>query len=135
MDSAAEDNSVREIVDLSLRYRALLATVQECGAVTGDETWTDLAETKRALEAARARQEAERTKARELEAQARAKAAIGVPLGPETTGLQVVTTIRIQPIPSGVYHLLDPEADSLLTLAVENEMSLIRSRVSAATLK
>ena len=61
---------------------------------------------------------------------------MGVPLGPETTGLRVVTTIRLQPIPAGVYyHLLDPEADSLLTLAVENEMNLIRSRVSVATLK
>ena len=32
-----------------------------------------------------------------------------VALGPETTGLRVVTMIRLQPIPTGVYHLLDPE--------------------------
>jgi len=44
-----------------------------------------------------------------------------VPLGPETTGLRVVTTIRLQPIPTGVYHLLDPEIDPLLTVAVKNE--------------
>ena len=44
-----------------------------------------------------------------------------VPLGPETTGLRVVTTIRLQPIPTGVYHLLDPKTDPLLTVAVKNE--------------
>ena len=61
--------------------------------------------------------------------QAGPRKTVGVPLEPDTSGLRVATTIRIQPIPSGVHHLLDPEADSLLTLAVENEMNLIRSRV------
>ena len=46
---------------------------------------------------------------------------MGVPLGPETTGLRVVTTIRLQPIPTGVYHLLDPQTDPLLTVTVKNE--------------
>ena len=44
-----------------------------------------------------------------------------MPLGPETTGLRVVTTIRLQPIPTGVYHLLDPKTDPLLTVTIKNE--------------
>ena len=32
-----------------------------------------------------------------------------------------LTTIRLKPIPTGVYHLLDPETDPLLTVAVKNE--------------
>ena len=46
---------------------------------------------------------------------------MGVALGPDTTGLRVVTTTRLKPIPTGVYHLLDPDTDPLLTVAVRNE--------------
>src|SRR4051794_23532565 len=41
-------------------------------------------------------------------------------LGPQTTGLQVEPTLKMQPIPTGVYHLLDPETDPLLTVKVAN---------------
>jgi hypothetical protein len=41
-------------------------------------------------------------------------------LGPETTGLRVTSTVNMQPLPTGVYHLLDPETDPLVTVAVEN---------------
>jgi hypothetical protein len=47
--------------------------------------------------------------------------ALGVPLGPETTGLRVDATVRLQPIPTGVYHLLDPQTDPLLIVTVKNE--------------
>jgi hypothetical protein len=39
--------------------------------------------------------------------------AMGVPLGPEATGLRVVTMIRLKPVPTGVYHLLDSDSDPL----------------------
>src|SRR5262249_18758518 len=42
-------------------------------------------------------------------------------LGPKTSGLRVETTLNMQPIPTGVYHLLDPETDPLLTVGVANE--------------
>ncbi len=42
-------------------------------------------------------------------------------LGPETTGLRVVPTLNMQPLPTGIYHLLDPETDPLLTVVVENK--------------
>lgn len=42
-------------------------------------------------------------------------------LGPRTTGLKVEPTLHMQPIPTGIYHLLDPETDPLLTVAVSNE--------------
>ncbi|HEX8203637.1 MAG TPA: hypothetical protein VF590_24385 [Isosphaeraceae bacterium] len=41
-------------------------------------------------------------------------------LGPKTTGLQVEPTLNMQPIPTGIYHLLDPETDPLLTVKVAN---------------
>ncbi len=44
-------------------------------------------------------------------------------LGPNTTGLHVTTTLKMQPLPTGIYHLLDPETDPLLTVALGNESS------------
>jgi hypothetical protein len=41
-------------------------------------------------------------------------------LGPETTGLKVTTTVRLQPIPTGIYHLLDPQTEPLVSVVVEN---------------
>ena len=41
-------------------------------------------------------------------------------LGPETTGLKVESTLHMQPIPTGIYHLLDPETDPLVTVSVFN---------------
>jgi hypothetical protein len=55
-------------------------------------------------------------------AQAEPRKTIGL-LGRENTGLQVVTSVRFQPIPTTIYHLLDPETDPLLTVAVKNESS------------
>ena len=42
-------------------------------------------------------------------------------LGPKTTGLRVQPTLHMHPLPTGVYHLLDPETDPLLTVMVGNE--------------
>jgi hypothetical protein len=68
----------------------------------------------------------------ELEGQARAKAPdaksgsdpvsppMGRMLGSDTTKLNVKPTLNMQPLPTGVYNLLDPETDPLLTLSLEN---------------
>jgi hypothetical protein len=47
-------------------------------------------------------------------------APIGRLLGPETTGLRVTPTVNMHPLPTGIYHLLDPGTDPLLTVAVAN---------------
>src|SRR4051812_48381551 len=39
-------------------------------------------------------------------------------LGPKTTALRVETKLRMQPLPTGIYHLLDPAKDPLLTVTV-----------------
>lgn len=41
-------------------------------------------------------------------------------LGPETTELKVETKLHMQPLPTGIYHLLDPEKDPLFTVTVTN---------------
>ena len=41
-------------------------------------------------------------------------------LGPETTSLRVETKLRMQPLPTGIYHLLDPQSDPLCTVTVTN---------------
>ena len=46
--------------------------------------------------------------------------AFGRFLGPETTGLRVTSTVNMQPLPTGIYHLLDPEKDPLVSIVVEN---------------
>ena len=79
----------------------------------------ELAEAKKTLRELQLRRDAERAEAEK--GQAGPRKTMGVPLGPETTGLRVVTTIRLQPIPTGVYHLLDPQTDPLLTVTVKNE--------------
>jgi hypothetical protein len=42
-------------------------------------------------------------------------------LGPLTTRLRVETRLHMQPLPTGIYHLLDPVKDPLFTVAVKNE--------------
>jgi hypothetical protein len=41
-------------------------------------------------------------------------------LGPETTGIQVETQLCLQPLPTGIYHLLDPETEPLFKITVTN---------------
>ena len=48
-------------------------------------------------------------------------ARLGVPLGPATSGLNVVTQVHLEPVPTGIYHLLDPEHDPLVSVTVSNE--------------
>lgn len=47
-------------------------------------------------------------------------------LGAKTTGLRVKPTLNMHPVPTGVYNLLDPENDPLLTVTVANDSRDIR---------
>ena len=55
------------------------------------------------------------------EGHAPASAPRGRMLGPRTTGLRVEQTLHMKPLPTGVYHLLDPETDPLLSVVISNE--------------
>jgi hypothetical protein len=46
-------------------------------------------------------------------------------LGPETTGLEVTTRVHLNPIPTSIYHLLDPQTDPLVTVVVKNVGNVI----------
>jgi hypothetical protein len=48
------------------------------------------------------------------------KKAAGMLLGPETTGLRVDTAVKLHPVPTGIYHLLDPDTDPLLAVTITN---------------
>ena len=121
MDPETTDNPLgREIEDLGRRYHALLAAVQAPGLIADEAVWDELTETQQALDAAQARQQPQRQDAERL-ARETTGGALGTLLGPETTGLKVTTALRLQPIPTGIYHLLDPATHPLLTVTVRNE--------------
>jgi hypothetical protein len=48
------------------------------------------------------------------------KESVGRLLGPETTGLRVDTAVKLRPVPTGIYHLLDPGQEPLLTVSLTN---------------
>jgi hypothetical protein len=59
-------------------------------------------------------------------------AARGRLLGPLTTNLRVETKLHMQPLPTGIYHLLDPVTDPLFTVTVYNDARCARRvRVTA----
>jgi hypothetical protein len=49
-----------------------------------------------------------------------ARKSAGMMLGPDTTRLRVDTAIKLQPVPTGIYHLLDPETHPLLSVTIAN---------------
>jgi hypothetical protein len=120
-----------EIEDLGRRYRALLAAVQAPGLIDDDAIWGELTEIQRALDAARDRQQARRQEVRRLD-QETTGGAPGTLLGPETIGLKITTAVRLKPVPTGIYYLLDPEKHSLLTVTLENQ-SHERARSGSAS--
>src|SRR5687767_4660596 len=99
-----------EIEQQSRLVRGLMAALYTHTDTEPDESpLRELTEAKRTLRELQGQRDAVR--ADEEKGQAGPRKTMGVPLGPETTGLRVVTTIRLQPIPTGVYHLLDPQTD------------------------
>jgi hypothetical protein len=105
-----------EIEQQNRKIRALLARIHE--HETGDPLDSlvkELAEAKRLLAEMKRPQPSGDVKVDE-----NAKRPVGMMLGPETTGLRVETAIKLRPVPTGIYHLLDPETDPLLTVTVTN---------------
>ncbi len=110
----------REIEEQARLVRGLMAAICDLNNAAADESLPkELAAANQALRVLQRRRDAECAEAEK--AQAGPRKSMGALLGAETTGLRVVTTIRLQPIPTGVYHLLDPKTDPLLTVAVKNE--------------
>jgi hypothetical protein len=101
-------------------YRSILTAVQIPGLTTDAAVWDELTETQQALGTAMAQQRQQCPDA-ERPARETTGGALGTLLGPETTGLKVTTALRLQPIPTGIYHLLDPATHPLLTVTVQNE--------------
>jgi hypothetical protein len=105
-----------EIEQQNRRIRALIAQMSQAEAGESlDSLVKELGEAKRRL--------SEMTRTESPAATAVAEAAkkpVGAMLGPETTGLRVDTALKLQPVPTGIYHLLDPETDPLLTVTITN---------------
>src|SRR3989442_875675 len=116
----SSETSDQAIEQQTRLVRGLMAALYARNDTDPDESLLrELSEAKKTLRELQLRRDAER--AEKEQGQAGRRKTMGVPLGPETTGLRVVTTIRLQPIPTGVYHLLDPQTDPLLTVTVKNE--------------
>jgi hypothetical protein len=103
-----------EIERQNRRIRGLILQMnQSDGGESLDALVKELAEAKRQL--AEMMKSAPAAPARGEEA---SKKSVGVMLGPGTTQLEVVRAIKLQPVPTGIYHLLNPETDPLLTVTV-----------------
>jgi hypothetical protein len=105
-----------EIEQQNRKIRALTARIH-CG-----ETAEPLeCRVKELVEAKRLLTEMQRAApACETKVEEAANRPVGMMLGPETTGLRVETAIKLRPVPTGIYHLLDPETDPLLSVTVTN---------------
>ena len=90
------------------------------GLTDVEAIWKELTEVSQALDVARARQPLQQPDAEGPDQEATDEAE-DILLGLETTGLEVTTALRLQPIPTGIYHLLDPATHPLLTVTVQNQ--------------
>jgi hypothetical protein len=118
MDPATDKSDVN-LEDLGRRYRALIVAAQ--AAPPSSDVWRELAEIKKTLSASKGQVEQEGSKTGAAEAQTKSGGPVGSLLGAETTGLEATTALGLQPVPTGIYHLLDPATDPLLTVTVKNE--------------
>jgi hypothetical protein len=111
----------REIDAELRRVRGLQRTVFSQADPAGDEgllrqlaeSESTLAELQQQRKAAKAEQEKPSTRTTMSGTRGRV-------LGEKTTGLSVDVKLRIDPLPTGAYHLMDPETDPLLTVEVKN---------------
>jgi hypothetical protein len=117
-------HSPKETLDKELEQqprlvRGLMAALYVGDGAAPDEPLLEgLAEARRILREQQSGRDAERVEVER--GQAGPRKMIGVPLGPGTTGLRVVATIRLKPIPTGVFHLLGSETDPPLTVTAKN---------------
>ncbi|QEH32542.1 hypothetical protein OJF2_10190 [Aquisphaera giovannonii] len=114
------DELLRELEDQSRLVRGLHAAILESLAIPPDDSLLDsLAEAEASLRNIEGEYAARR--AERQPGAGEPSRAMGLLLGPETTGLRVETMVRLKPVPTGIYHLLDPETDPLLTVSITNE--------------
>jgi hypothetical protein len=105
-----------EIEQQNRRIRALMAQLSRGdGGEPLDSLVKELAEAKRRLAAMMRPEPPTASPAAEAP-----RKSMGAMLGPETTGLRVDTAIKLQPVPTGIYNLLDHDADPLLTVTITN---------------
>src|SRR4051812_22725560 len=105
MSHPSSGSSDPEIEQQTRLVRGLMAALHARSDTDPDEALLkEFAEAKKTLSELQLRRDAERAEAEK--AHAGTRKTMGVPLGPETTGLRVVTAIKLRPIPTGVYHLL-----------------------------
>jgi hypothetical protein len=103
-----------EIERQNRRIRALMTQINQAeGGESLEALIKELAEAKRQL--AEMMKSAPAAPARPADAPTKP---VGVMLGPGTTQIEVVRAIKLQPVPTGIYHLLNPETDPLLTVTV-----------------
>ncbi len=120
------------VEDQERRVRALLIRVyQGAGATDGPAPWQELGE-----ELARYDRMLRRAGTpTDSPGPPTAGAPGGVFLGPETTGLEVTTAINLNPVPTGIYNLLDAETEPLLTVTVKNTSDKDRRVCVRATIE
>ena len=106
--------------DLGRRYRALLGAVHAPHSIDDEAIWVELTKVGQALDEARDCQRSQCLESERLDLGATG-GKTSMFLGPATTGLKVTTTVRLQPIPTGIYHLLDPQKHPLMTITLENQ--------------
>lgn len=111
-----------QIDEQTRRVRGLqVAVFSQADPASNDSLLTQLAESEAQLAEL---QQQLKTAAGEQEQEEAAKTDSGVMrgrfLGEKTTELRANVKLRIEPLPTGVYHLMDPEKDPLLTVEVEN---------------
>ena len=105
-----------EIEQQNRRIRALMAQMSHADAGESlNSLVKELAEAKRRLAEMMRSESPVSSRAEEAP-----RKSVGAMLGPETTGLRVDTALKLQPVPTGIYHLLDPETDPLLPVNITN---------------
>jgi hypothetical protein len=119
MPDAARDSLQRRLQQQYSLVRGLQATVYAQADPSADAGLYQQLIQEEAILHGLERQQVAAAKAA-LEQQPAASAPRANFLGPDTTGLRVRPTLNMQPLPTGIYHLLDPETDPLLTVEIDN---------------
>jgi hypothetical protein len=105
-----------EIEQQSRRIHSLMAQISQCGGEESlDGLIRELAEAKRRLAEMMRTESPAASRVEDAP-----RKAMGAMLGPERTGLRVETALKLKPVPTGIYNLLNPETHPLLTVTITN---------------
>lgn len=119
---------LQQIVEHSLLLRGLQMTVfSQADPVGNERLFGRLAEAEAKLTELQLQLQAAKPQQDKVEETAKRGGFLrGRLLGEKTTGLVVNIQLQIDPLPTGAYHLMDPETDPLLTVEVKNVSRDIR---------